>query len=75
MAPAMKFSRHSKNRCRKADIAWADVETALEDGETIGTDRAGNPIYEVRLGVKVLQVVVALDEPDFVITLIEKRKR
>lgn len=69
----MKFSRHSKNRARKVGVSLVEVRDAVVSNEFNATDGAGNPIFEIRVGGKVLHVVVALDEPEFVITLIEKR--
>ena len=70
----MRFSRHSKNRIRKAGLTQQEVKLAYLSHERVGTDSAGNPIAEIRVGTKLLHLVVALDDPGFVITLIEKRK-
>jgi hypothetical protein len=70
----MRLSRHAKNNARDLGIDVFDAEMVIADPVRIDRDAQGKPRYtgEVR-GVRV-RVVVALDEPDLIVT-IHKRRR
>lgn len=65
----MRFSRHAKNEMRLYKITAADVESVVAAPGSTGRDGKGNP----RLGGldandRAIIVVVADDDPEFVIT-------
>ncbi len=63
----MRLSRHAKNEMRLYKITAADVESVVAAPRSTGRDEKGNP----RLGgldANDRVVVVADDDPDFVIT-------
>jgi hypothetical protein len=66
---AVRFSRHAKNEMRLYKITAADIESVVAAASSTGHDVKGNP----RLGGpdangRAIIVVVADDDPDFVIT-------
>lgn len=71
----MRLSRHAKNFLRRLRATTADVECLIAEAEEIDTDEDGKPRYiGVIKGIRV-RVIVALDEPDLVVTIHERRKR
>lgn len=72
----MRLSRHAKNRMRGAGIAQETVESIAAAPDSRAMDSEGNPIL---IGAddngRSLEIVIALDDPEFVITVIPRRKR
>jgi Domain of unknown function (DUF4258) len=66
----MRLSRHARNEMRLYRIAAEDVESTIRDPETRELDDRGNARLtgETADGRPIL-VVVAGDDPDFVITV------
>lgn len=71
----MEFSRHAKRRLRLYEVTQAQAEAIVASGEDDGTDKDGNPRKIGLVDGRWIRVVVALDDPDTVITLFERRKR
>lgn len=69
----MRFSRHAKNNARDLGVSVADAERVIRAPVRIDFDKDGLPRYTgyVR-GVRV-RVVVALDDPGFIVTIHERR--
>jgi hypothetical protein len=69
----MRLTRHAKNYLRNAAATLGDVEQVIEMPSFFDRDDEGRPRYtgEVR-GVR-LRVVVALDEPDLIVTIHDRR--
>jgi hypothetical protein len=67
------MTRHAKNYLRNAAATLGDVEQMIEKPILFDRDDDGRPRYtgEVR-GVR-LRVVVALDEPDLIVTIHDRR--
>jgi hypothetical protein len=70
----VRLSRHAKNRLRHLKATVAEVEYAIANPARVDRDPTGKPQYTgyVR-GVRV-RIVLALDEPDFVVTIHKRRK-
>ncbi len=69
----MRLSRHAKNRLRHLKGTAADVEWLVANPVRVGRDPTGKPQYTGYIqGIRV-RVVFALDEPDFVVTIHERR--
>ena len=67
---SIEYSKHAKYQMRERSITEEEVEACLGDWDTQNTDRDGNPIYRARLqSGRGIKVVVAKDEPGFVITV------
>jgi hypothetical protein len=67
------MTRHAKNYLRSAPATLDDVEQVIERPSFVDRDESGRTRYtgEVR-GVR-LRVVVALDEPDLIVTIHDRR--
>jgi len=70
----VKFSRHAKNRIRLLGFRLADVE-AVVSGEPGALDEKGNLIYSGEVSGIPVHVVVAADDPSFIITVHPKETR
>jgi hypothetical protein len=69
----MRLSRHAKNELRRLEATVADVEHAIANPVRVDRDSTGKPRYTGYIqGIRV-RVVVALDAPDFVVTIHERR--
>jgi hypothetical protein len=70
----VRLSRHAKNELRRFKATVADVEGVIAEPIQIDRDQFGKPRYTGYIkGIRV-RMVLALDEPDFVVT-IHKRRR
>ena len=68
-APAVRFSRHAKNEMRLYRIAPADVEAVVAAPAAAGADaRSNSRLTGPDANGRAIIVVVAYDDPDFVIT-------
>jgi hypothetical protein len=65
----VRFTRHAKNKLRhlKGTVREAESATANKFGKDF--DKDGNPRYRGLIAGKYCRVVVALDEPDVIITI------
>jgi len=65
----MRLSRHAKNNLRHFGGTREEVESVVKTpfGKTL--DQSGNPIYVGIVRGRIVRVVVADDDPDFVITV------
>jgi Domain of unknown function (DUF4258) len=70
----VRFSRHAKNRARELGISLVDVECVIETADRIDFDRKGLPRYTGYVGDLRVRVVVALDDPEVIVTIHERRK-
>lgn len=70
----MRFSRHAKNKARALKLSTSEVGSSMRAGEVVGSDEDENAIVKVFVRGTTVLIVVALDEPDFVITLYSRRK-
>jgi hypothetical protein len=67
------LSRHAKNELRTLDATLRDVEMAIADPIRIDSDPNGRPRYTSYIrGIRV-RIVIAVDEPDLVVTIHERR--
>jgi hypothetical protein len=70
MHAGMRLSRHARNEMRLYGIALNDVEAAAGDPVARGVDDRGNTRLTGRtVDGRPILVVVAADDPDFVITV------
>ena len=68
----MEFTRHAKNRMRLYNVTPADAEAVVAT-PAIAHDVKENPIHAAVIADgRMIEVVVALNEPSLVITLYEK---
>lgn len=67
----MRFSRHAVARMTERNISLADVSTVIDDSDVTFADPKGNPCYIREIDGRRIKVVVAADDPEFVITAID----
>ena len=72
----MRFSRHAKNRMRLYRVSRAEVAASVAAGRVGRFDEGGKPIFvgKSRDG-RVIKVVMALDAPNYVITVFGETDR
>jgi mRNA-degrading endonuclease RelE of RelBE toxin-antitoxin system len=69
----MRLSRHAKNRARQLKATIGDVEAVLAEPIRVEVEQDGKPCYIGYIhGVRV-RVILALDEPDLIVTIHERR--
>jgi len=70
----VRFSRHAKNQMRLYRVSRAEVAAIVAAGRVGRFDEDGRPIFvgESRDG-RVTEIVMALDAPNFVITVFGER--
>lgn len=68
------MTRHARNECRLYKIDPGDVEVVVSRPKKVGRDKDGKAIYEGAVRGRVMRVVVALDEPDLIVTIYPRRK-
>lgn len=65
-----EYGRHAKYQMRERAITKAEIEACLEAHDIRYTDKKGNPIYKAELETgRGIKVVVAQDDPHFIITV------
>jgi len=69
LMPGLKFTRHSKSRARLYKLTIEDAEAVVHGANASEFDRRGNPCYIGRIEGSLIRVVVALDDPDTIITI------
>ncbi len=71
----MRFSHHAKNKLRWINGTTKEAEAVVERNFGKDFDPEGNPRYRGYVAGRRCRVVVALDEPDFIITIHFRRRR
>jgi hypothetical protein len=67
----VRYSGHARDRLRERDLSEADVDLVMEDHDVSFTDKKGNPCYVRLVDGRRIKVVVAQDDPSFVITVVD----
>ncbi len=67
----MRWSNHAQDRGSERDITLAQAAAVVENAHTTFTDRKGNPCYIGEVDGRRIKVVVAADDPEFVVTVID----
>lgn len=70
----VELSRHAKNRARKLGASLADIEEAIANAIDVEEGDDGKSLYIARIRGVSVRIVLALDDPDFVVTIHEKRR-
>lgn len=68
------MTRHAKNECRLYKVDLADAEAVIARSARVLRDDDGKPIYEGVVRGRAMRVIVALDEPDLIVTIYPRRK-
>lgn len=69
----MRLSRHTKNEARRLQLTQTDLENVIANPIRIDRDPSGKPRYTGYASGIRLRIVVALDEPDLIVTIHERR--
>jgi hypothetical protein len=70
----VRFTHHAKNRLRKVKGTTQEAESVVADQLEKDFDPKGNPRYRGFIAGKRCAVIVALDDPDVIITVFEKER-
>jgi len=70
----MRFTRHAKNWTRRHGFSVADAEGVIAHPIYVDRDENGKPRYTGEIEGMRVRVVVALDEPDLIVTIHERRR-
>jgi hypothetical protein len=69
----VRFTRHAKNKARSLGLSIADAERVIETADRIDFDGDGLPRYTGYVDGLRVRVVVALDDPQVIVTIHERR--
>lgn len=67
----MRLSTHAQQRRAQRGFTVADIVAVIEDPDVTFTDRKGNPCKVRTVDGRRIKVVVAADDADFVITVVD----
>jgi hypothetical protein len=70
----VRFTHHAKNKLRKIKGSVQEAESVAANQFEKDLDQDGNPRYRGFINGKRCVVVVALDEPDVIITVFERER-
>lgn len=65
----MRLSRHAKNNLRHVRGTREEVESVVENPFGKSLDHHGNPVYVRIVAGRIVRVIVADDDPNYVITV------
>lgn len=69
----MRFTRHARQRLKLYRVTRDQAEAIAASGALTGHDARGNPRRTGAVDARAIVVVIALDNPDLIITLYERR--
>jgi hypothetical protein len=67
----LRKSTHARQRMVERCVDDDEVARVVADHEVSFPDKKGNPCYVRRIGERRIKVVVAADDPEFVITVVD----
>jgi len=70
----MRFTRHAKNRARGLGVSLTEAEAVIREPVRVDFDEVGKPRYYGSIGNVNVCIVVALDEPDEIVTIYDRRR-
>jgi hypothetical protein len=69
----VRFSRHAKNKARDLEVTVADAERVIQTAIHTDTDPQGRLRHTGYIRGLRVRVIVALDDPDLIVTIHERR--
>lgn len=69
----MRFTRHARQRLKLYRVTRDQAQAIAASGALAGHDAKGNPLRTGAVDARTIVVVIALDNPDLIITLYERR--
>jgi hypothetical protein len=70
----VRFTRHAKNSLRQLSLSQSEIEAIVLNPRRVRKGRDGKPQYEGAAQGIWLRVVVALDEPDVIVTIHDRKQ-
>ncbi len=70
----VRFTRHTKNKARFYKVGLERFEAIVLGSVPVEIEAKGKPVYEGVVGGTTFRVVVALDEPDLIVTIYRRRR-
>jgi hypothetical protein len=70
----MRWTRNARNRATERKITLAEATQVVEDPDVTFTDRKGNPCSIAEVAGRRIKVVVAADDPELIVTVIDLDK-
>jgi len=70
----MRLTRHAKNGLRRVGGTLEDAEWVVVNPEKFDHDEQGKPRYTGAIRGERVRVVVAIDEPDLIVTIHDRRR-
>jgi hypothetical protein len=67
----LRKSKHARERMAERGVTDDGVARVISDHEVSFTDKKGNPCFVRRIGGRRIKVVIAADDPEFVITVVD----
>ena len=67
----MRFSRHARQRMIERSVTESEATGVANNQDVTFTDKKGNPCYVREVGNRRIKVVVAADDREFVITVVD----
>lgn len=67
----MRYSGHARERMSERNVTEAEVAETVNDHEVSWADPKGNPCYVRLISGRRIKVVLAADDPNFVITVVD----
>ena len=71
----MQLTRHAKNQARWIGLTRFEIEQVIAEPIHIDRDEKGRPRYLGEVEGERIRVVVALDDPDVIVTVHPRRGR
>jgi hypothetical protein len=70
----MRLTRHAKNGLRRVKGTLEDAEGVIAEPIGVDHDDNGKPRYTGEIGGVPVRIVVAVDEPDLIVTIHDRRR-
>lgn len=68
------MTRHAKNKARKIKLSRANAEAIVARPDHVFVGRDGKPNYVGFIEGTRIRIVVALDEPDLIVTICDRKR-
>jgi hypothetical protein len=70
----VRLTKHARNRARLYGITQAEVKAVAAWGQPDGVDERGNPCRIDELDGRRIRVIIALDDPELIITVYPRNR-
>lgn len=67
----LRLSVHASRRMAERDVTLDDIRLVISDHQVSWNDKKGNPCFVRELSGRRIKVVVAADDHEFIITVID----